>query len=114
MTSQRIPSLIMETIDELRTRGVLITNRGGDWCVNVKGGTEATSYLTDDLEDAFERGRRLAALALAAPTSDKPPESHGKWRRSMSAKAQRRRMIRAHNHRVRGRVIKRRRADGQA
>ena len=33
MAGEQISSLIMQIIDELRARGVLITNRGGDWCV---------------------------------------------------------------------------------
>ena len=103
MTGDQIPSLIMQIIDELRARGVLITNRGGDWCVNLQGGTQATEYLTDDLQDAFEHGRAMAASQTGAPAPEKPPEIRRKWRRPMSAKAQRRRMIKAHNYRLRAR-----------
>jgi hypothetical protein len=75
MVGDRIPFLIMQIIDELRARGVLITNRGGEWCVNVKGGTEATGYFTDDLQDAFEHGRAIAAERPTVPSaSAKPPE----------------------------------------
>jgi len=115
MAGEQIPSLIMQIMDELRARGVLITNCGGDWCVNVRGGTQATEYLTDDLQDAFEHGRAMAAARPAAPAPEKPPEIiRRKWRRPMSAGAQRRRMIKAHNHRVRARAIKKQREDSHA
>lgn len=74
MAGEQIPSLIMQIIDELRARGVLITNRGGEWCVNVRGGTQTTEYLTDDLQDAFEHGRALATSQTAAPAPLKRPE----------------------------------------
>jgi hypothetical protein len=61
MAGDRIPSLILQIMEEPRARSVLITNRGGEWCVNVRGGTQATEYLTDDLQDAFEHGHALAA-----------------------------------------------------
>ena len=113
MASDRIPSLIIQIIDELRARGVLITNRGGEWRVNVRGGTQATEYLTDDLQDAFEHGRALAASRMAAAEPpEKPPKIvRREWRKPMSAKAQRRRMIRAHNYRMRARAIKKQRGE---
>ena len=114
MAGEGIPSLIMQIIDELRHRGVLITNRGGGWCVRAKGDPEETGYLTDDFEDAFEHGRALAASRSALPVINKPPETGRKARRPISAKTQRRRWFRAHNHRRRGRAIKRQREDSSA
>lgn len=100
----------MQIIDELRARGVLITNRGGEWCANVRGGAQATEYLTDDLQQAFEHGRALAAFEMTAPSPpDKPPTICRKSRRPTSARAQRRRMIRAHNHRMRANALKKQR-----
>jgi hypothetical protein len=115
MASDRIPSLIIQIIDELRARGVLIANRGGGWCVNVRGGTQATEYLTDDLQDAFEHGRAMASRLAASPP-EKSPEirRRKKWRRPVSAKAQRRRTIKAHNYRIRARAIKKQREDSHA
>jgi hypothetical protein len=49
MTGERIPSLIMQIIDELRARGVVITAWPGEWCVNYYGGGAATAYVTEDL-----------------------------------------------------------------
>jgi hypothetical protein len=114
MAGDQIPSLIMQMIDELRARGVLITNRGGEWCVSVRGGTQTTEYLTDDLQDAFEHGRALAAVRPAALAPEKPPEIiRRKWRRPMNARTLRRRMIKAHNYRMRARAIKKQRVEGR-
>jgi hypothetical protein len=50
-------------------------------------------------------------MAAEDPSTSPEPEKSSlirrKWRRPMTAKTQRRRMIRAHNHRMRGRAIKR-------
>lgn len=104
----------MQIMDGLGASGVLITNRDGDWCVKAAGGAQATEYLTDDLQDAFQYGRTLAASQLAAPAAEKPPEIRRKWRRPTSAKVQRRRMIKAHHYRMRARAIKNQREDGYA
>ena len=110
MSGDQIPSLIMQIVDELRAHGILITHRAGEWRVNFRGGTEATAYVTDDLQDAFEHGR---AMALAGqPSAAEPAQHRRKWRRPMmSAKAQRQRMIRAHNHRMRGRAVRKQRGE---
>jgi hypothetical protein len=112
MAGDRIPSLIMQIVDELRARGVLITNRGGDWCVNVKGGTDATGYFTDDLQDAFEHGRAMAAEPPSASRLSEEQPARRKWRRSISAKASRRRRILAHNHRMHARALRTQGGDG--
>ncbi len=114
MAGEHIPSVIMQIMDELRARGVLITNRGGDWCVRAKGESEETAYLTDDLEDAFEHGRALAVSRADAPVLEKPSAIIRKWRRPVNAKAQRRRWFHAHNHRRWGQAIKKRREEGRA
>jgi hypothetical protein len=108
MVGDRIPSLIMQAFDELRARGVVITSLSGEWCVNYRNGNKATGYFTDDLQDALEHGRGMILDGPASsPVSEKHYEVRRKWRRPMSAKAQRRRSIRAHNRRMRGRVLKR-------
>jgi hypothetical protein len=109
MSGDRIPSLIMQIVDELRARGILITNRAGEWCVNFRGGTDATAYVTDDLQDAFEHGRAMALTGQ--PASAVPSQHRRKWRRPMNAKAQRRRTIKAHNYRMRGRALRKRREE---
>jgi hypothetical protein len=110
MVGDQIPSLILQAFDELRARGVVITSLSGEWCVNYRDGNKATEYLTDDLQDALEHGRAMAAACRAPPPEpEKRPPARRKWRRPGSAKAQRRRMIRAHNRRMRGRMLKRQR-----
>ena len=104
MTGEQIPSLIMQIVDELRAHGVLITNCAGEWRVNFRDGTDATAYVTNDLQDAFEHGRKLALAGQSA--SAEPAKHRHHWRRPMSAKAQRRRLIRAHNNRMRGRALR--------
>jgi hypothetical protein len=75
--------------------------------VNLRGGTRAAEYLTDDLQEAFEHGRALAASRDAATAPENRPEIiHRKWRKPTSARAQRRRMIKAHNHRMCARMLK--------
>jgi hypothetical protein len=74
MTGDRIPSLIMQIADELRVRGVSITCLAGEWRVNFRGGTDATAYVTDDLQDAFDHGR---AMALAGPPVPAAPGING-------------------------------------
>ena len=80
-----------------------------------QGRDPGAEYLTDDLQDAFEHGRALAASQLAPPAPEKPPEIiRRKWRRPINGKAQRRRMIKAHNYRMRARAIKKQREDSRA
>jgi hypothetical protein len=118
MTGEQIPSLIVQIMDELRAQGILITNRGGEWSVNFRGGTETTAYVTDDLQDAFEHGR---AMALACPGLEPGAAASPKtsavqhrpnWRRLMNAKAARRAFIRKHNRRLRGRALREQRSEG--
>lgn len=108
MAGEQIPSLIMQTVDELRAQGILITSRAGEWCVNYRGGAEATAYLTDDLEDAFEHGRIMALTATAAPEKSAGHHQRRKRRRPKSAKAARRAFIRDHNRRLRARALRER------
>ena len=91
---------------QLAALGLTIAVRPGEYVVNVRGGSDATAYFTDDLDDALTHGR---AIAAALPDSASPQGvavRHRKWRRPMSAKAQRRRKIRQHNHRMRARATR--------
>jgi hypothetical protein len=102
MTGDRIPSLIMQIIDELRVRGIMITSRAGEWCVNFRNGAAATAYVTDDLQDAFARGRATAAEAAEPPEREPPARRlrRRRWR-PRTAKAARRAFIRKHNRKMR-------------
>ena len=107
MTGDAIPSLIMQIVDELRAHGFLITNRAGEWRGNVRGGTDAAAYVTDDLQDdVVESGE-----AMAPTTAEPIRRRRRKWRRPKSAKAARRAFIRAHNRRRRARSLTERRKE---
>ena len=94
---------------ELRALGVTLAALPGEYRVNFSGGGDATAYLTDDLDDAIEHGRAVARAAEA-----KPPPPARKWqKKKMTPKAIRRRMIRAHNRRMRARAIRQQREGGR-
>ena len=45
----------------LRNLGLTFRSRDGEFRVNYRGGTEGTAYYTDDLSDALDTGREMAA-----------------------------------------------------
>jgi hypothetical protein len=52
---------VFQTVsDELRALGLVIQRRPGEYRVNFPHGTAATEYMTDDLQDALNRGREMA------------------------------------------------------
>jgi hypothetical protein len=103
------PSLFEAAVAELRAGGVQLDTPPGEYRVNYRGGKPETAYFTDDLADAIEHGRAMAA-ARAADQAATTPEStqrapRRKWHKKMTPKAQRRRLIRQHNRRLRARAI---------
>ena len=111
MAGERISSLIMQIVDELRAQGILVTSRPGEWRVNFAGAGEATAYVTDDLADAFEHGRAMALVGSPAP-AEPPVSPRRQWRRPMTAKAARRALIKKHNRRLRVRALREQRSEG--
>jgi hypothetical protein len=92
---------------ELRTLGITLESLPGEYRVNFRNGAERTAYSTEDLQDALAAGRAMAATA--EQTSQETPSGPGKTRRPrrrMTPKAQRRRMIRQHNRRMRARAMR--------
>jgi hypothetical protein len=72
----------------------------GEYRVNFRNGIDATARNADTLDEAVQLGRSMAA---DAPASAAPAQGTRRRRpRRMTPKAIRRRMIRAHNHRMRG------------
>jgi hypothetical protein len=109
MVDPKPPSLFETAAAELRAGGVQIDTPPGEYRVNYRGGKSETAYFTDDLADAIEHGRAMAA-ARAADQAATTPEStqrapRRKSHRKMTPKAQRRRLIRQHNRRLRARAI---------
>lgn len=48
---------IKELREALKTLGCTLQIRDGEYRVNIKGGSEATAYYTDDREDALDTAR---------------------------------------------------------
>ena len=92
---------------ELRALGLTLRSVPGEYCVNFRYAGEKTARMAEDLDQALELGRAMAAERTTdRATTTKPPR--GRWRRRrMTPKAQRRRFIRRHNRRVRSRARRR-------
>ena len=115
---------------ELRAIGISLTMHPGTYAVNFRGASDATAYFSDELVDAIDHGRAMAATRRAQEAADqaivaatgKPRAPRVKRRRKMTPKAMRRRMIRQHNRRLRagaqgaarGRLVPKRRVFGTA
>jgi hypothetical protein len=90
---------------ELRALGISIRRLPGEYCVNFRNGGDATARMAEDLDQALEVGRAMAAdRATNRATTKQPPRR--RWRRkSMTPKARRRRFILGHNRRLRARAM---------
>jgi hypothetical protein len=89
---------------ELRALGLTLRRLPGEYCVNFRNGGDATARMAEDLGEALELGRAMAAEAAARAT-EKPPRR--RWRRKrMTPKARRRRFILGHNRRLRARALR--------
>ena len=112
MTGTDPPSLFEMAAAQLRTLGIVLTPLPGEYRVNFKDGSDDTAYVTDDLIDAIEHGHALAGRrdfpVLIEAAAAEGRRAWRQRRRSMSAKAMRRRAILAHNHRMRARALKKR------
>jgi len=89
---------------ELRKLGLTLRRLPGEYAVNFSGGSDATARIVETLDLALEAGRSMAVDPPAQPGA-----RQGRRRRRplrMTPKAIRRRMIRAHNRRLRARAIK--------
>jgi hypothetical protein len=93
---------------ELRALGITLARLPGEYRINFRNGADATARIAETLDEVIELGRAMAALAPAAPAAEQGP--HRRPLR-MTPKAIRRRMIRAHNHRMRSRALKQQRND---
>ena len=95
---------------ELRTLGITIRRLPGEYSVNFRNGGDHTTRFAEDLTEALEIAREMAAQAAAGPTKAKRSPRHPRrWRKRMTPKARRRRFIRRHNRRIRARAIRKRR-----
>ena len=65
----KTPSIFATVVEELVAFGIALRSRPGEYVVNFRGGSEATAYVTDDLDDAFTRGQAMAAERIPAPAA---------------------------------------------
>lgn len=98
-------------VAELRALGISLRRLPGEYCVNFRYGGEKTARMADDLDQAFELGRVMAAEKATKQAATKKP-TRRRWRRKrMTGKAQRRRFMRRHNRRVRTRALRKQRGE---
>ena len=94
---------------ELRALGITLESRPGEYRVNFRNGKEDTACYTEDLQEALVTGRAMAAMTASDQPAQTSPGVSGRRRRRprrMTPKAQRRRMIRQHNRRMRARALR--------
>jgi hypothetical protein len=93
---------------ELRKLGITLRQLPGEYQVNLTGGPDENALSAETLGEAVELGRDMAkTLAPATPTTTATPGKRYRHPRRMTPKAQRRRMIRQHNRRMRARAKQR-------
>jgi hypothetical protein len=115
MNDAKSPTLFVSVVAELAARGVRLTARPGEYCVNFRDGSDATAYVTDDLSDAIEHGRALArAVHRPADAAAPAQPARAKRRRrppAMTPKARHGRVIKQHNRRLRARMLRQQREE---
>jgi hypothetical protein len=90
---------------ELRKLGITLRHLPGEYQVNVIGGPDENALAAETLEEAVELGRDMAKT-LAPATAGAAHRKKYRRPRRMTPKAQRRRMIRQHNRRMRARALR--------
>lgn len=50
----------------MRSLGLTMRKRDGEYRVNIAGAGEGTAYYTDDRDDALDTGREMAGVGRAA------------------------------------------------
>lgn len=59
-SGQKVAATLSSAKIDLRTVGVILSVRDGEYRVNFKGGSELTAYYTNSLEDALHSGLDMA------------------------------------------------------
>ena len=94
MTFSDRPSRFELVADELRALGITVRSLPGEYCVNFRDGSEATVQIVEDLDQALEVGRAMAAARPA------PPARFPRRRRRRATKSRRGRKVRRRIHRL--------------
>ena len=76
-------SLFQAVSDELRTLGLVLEQAPGEYRVNFPHGTAETEFITDDLQDALDRGREMAEKPPPLPELPFGPMGHRTRRGAM-------------------------------
>lgn len=111
MTSNDPRSRFELVAAELRPLGITIRSMPGEYSVNFRYGGDKTARIADDLDQALELGRAMAAERTAEQAATKKPPRRRRRRKSMTPKARRRRFILGHNRRVRARALRKQRGE---
>ena len=93
---------------ELRKLGITLTQRPGEYSVNLNGGPDENALTAETLDEAVELGIDMAKTFRAQATPAAPAAAPGKkYRhpRRMTPKAQRRRFISQKNRQMRAQVM---------
>lgn len=106
MTGNELFSPFEQVAAELRLLGITIRRLPGEYCVNFRSGVEKTARFAEDLDQALELGRAMAAEKVAEGASTEKPSGRKLRRKKMTLKARRRRFILGHNRRVRRRALR--------
>ncbi len=93
-----------KAFDELRKLGLVLQQAPGHYRVNFRNGTIATEYQTEDLQDALQQGRVMAAQP--PPLPDPPLGPTG-------PRSRRKAFMYAHNRRDAARRSRKRQAAGK-
>jgi hypothetical protein len=87
---------------ELRKLGITLRQLPGEFSVNFRDGSDATTRTAETLDEALALGQAMAAEVAAAAGASRGRRPRRPLR--MTPKAVRRRMIRQHNRRMRARA----------
>jgi hypothetical protein len=100
------PAPLFESIAyQLRQRGIVLTALPGEYCVNFLNGKADTAETRENFSEAVELAWAMADKSPA--TSARQASAYrGKRRLSMRPKAIIKRRIKAHNRRLRARLLK--------
>ena len=110
MNGKESASLFERVAAELRVLGITVRRLPGEYCVNFCYGGEKTARMADDLAQALELGRAMAADKAAQEETTKPPRRRRRRKRTMR-KAQRYPFKRRNNRRVRSRGLRKPRGE---
>ncbi len=91
--------------EKLKALGLVLQQAPGHYRLNFRNGTTDTEYQTEDLDDALQRAREMAAQT---PPAREPPIG------PTGPRSKRRAFMYSHNKRVAARRTRKRSAKGNA